>query len=165
MFGVEKVVITKDDWHFKWLKFVHFLSVSRVGAYSPERGYHNVDVVNAPKSICPYFWLLMFSFAVVMGASAVGIGILGLVVFGLLNLIVWIAHNLQDTLVAVGITVAFIVVIVGLAFILKGLSELISWVRDKRYHGDYYKEPRKPGIFKTYIKSKKEKVCPLVEYT
>lgn len=164
MFGVEKVVITKDDWHFKWLKFVHFVRVETATdwtKWTEREGYGIKHFIHGPKSICPYFWLLMWSFVCVMGATAVALGLLFLLLWGIGLLAVFIAHNLTDTLIGVGFVLGVVAVVLTFIYLVNLLGNYIN-SRRNRY---YYKEPRKPGIFKTYIKSKKEKVCPLVEYT
>lgn len=167
MFGIEKVQISRDSWHFKWLKFVHFVSVEQAtdwNNFDARIGYGTMNVYRAPKSVCPYFWLLMWSFVVVMGATAFAIFLLLVLLVAAGWLAVVIAHNLSATLIGVGFVVGIVAVVLMIMYLFNLLGRYINNKRN-RYGPFYYREPRKPGIFRTYIKSKKEKVCPLVEYT
>lgn len=163
MFGIEKVQIKQTDWHFKWLKFVHFVRLEPVAYY--DYGEHrmvNEAIVMAPKSICPYFWLLMWSFLVVMGVGAILFGALLLLAWGLGLVLVYVVHNLTVSIFVVGFVIGIFVFLVAINYLFVLLRKL------GRKLGSYeprQREPRRPGIVMTYLRAKKKKVCPLVEYT
>lgn len=169
MFGIEKVEISKDAWHFKWLRFLHFVGVHQMTDWNnlnQSTGRYGVrEVIFGPKSVCPYFWLLMGSFLIVMGASAILVGLLGLAVMGVLQLLVWIKYHPSDALEVLFVVLLFAVAVVAIWF----LISFIHWVirqlsrRPDRVYAD--ERTRRPSIVMAYIRTKKNKVCPMVEYT
>lgn len=103
-----------------------------------------------PRSLCLYFWTMVFSplipvisLAVVSLAGSliymivVGIGIMG----------VWDLYHSED---------------VGFIFI--GFQLLIWALSAAGIYAEYRKH-KSPSILIQYIKAKKEKVCPIIEYT
>lgn len=174
MFGLEKVTINKTAWHFRWLKWIRFIGEREYSNYKPVYnaegsflGYNSVTrvEVRGPKSICPYFWMLVGSFVLFAAGIGVVLGALGLIGLGLFYLVKWcIANPVQffEILAFVGAAVSLV------ALVIFGGPRLFRFLGRKSMDRYYKKlanqKEKQPSVVLTYIKAKKEKVCPLVEY-
>lgn len=139
---MNKTQISTKSWHFKWLQHLGL-----VNSITWQDG--TVEVYSSPKSICPYFWQVFFTTVFPLGLAAALVSfmvthpmIFGWSVVGLLALIACSA------------------VIVGIAFAgVFGTETLKDYLNNRPYN------PNKTNFVVEFAKAKKNKVCPLIEYT
>lgn len=90
-------------------------------------------------NLCTYFWKTMFGLGVATLVIGLALAAIGLIGFGLYF------HT-------------------ALTFmILGGIGALIGFIPLCFYIGDKYEESE-PGLLRLYLKAKKEKVCPLIDF-
>ena len=98
--------------------------------------YHLHDPEHPPKNLCTYFWLTVLTLILIVGVG-------GLLLFG----IGWLVYQ------------GFVVRSIG--WMLLSAGGLI-WLGARRWR----KRTHKPlGVVRSYIRAKKDRVCPLIEYT
>ncbi|CAH9014588.1 conserved hypothetical protein [Vibrio phage 424E50-1] len=133
------------------------------------------DYVNKSKSICPYFWgsvwnVLFVNTLYLIIVTVAGLMISLLPVEGLGLFKEWVGE--QGTLlyfvksVFIGVTtfITFIgtvvsVVYVWIAFLLPTVSKLV-----RKYKTKGESAPKKPNLLVEWVKAKKNKVCPMIEW-
>ncbi|XAO15008.1 hypothetical protein [Escherichia phage FL18] len=154
------MIINENSWHFKI--YTAFNSTW-----------------NRPKTLCAYFWKTLIP---VLAASIIGFAILAAVtIIGQEILTKFFVFSSLWTLVPASIGVGILMVAV-MAFIATGLVIGPSWLLDKYNDRKYYKEieliaqnqeriknglepiERKKSLIGEYLKARKEKVCPTLEY-
>lgn len=154
------MIINENSWHFKI--YAAFNSTW-----------------NRPKTLCAYFWKTLIP---VLSVSIIGFAILAAVtIIGQEILTKFFVFSSLWTLVPASIGVGILMVAV-MAFISAGLVIGPSWLLDKYNDRKYYKEiefiaqnqeriknglepiERKKSLIGEYIKARKEKVCPTLEY-
>jgi hypothetical protein len=127
--------ISKTAWHYRYISWLGF---------------------SHPKSLCPYFWKLMFCFAVPVVFAAV--------VSALVFLLSWaIIHYPRTVLIVVAVTALLIGFVVGLVL-------LIAWM----VNGKPWRQVRAAmpspvvetvSLTRVYVRSAHRKVCPMLEFT
>lgn len=155
------MVINKTAWHFRWLKFCRFISVYSWQAYDVvNKEYVTRYDVRAPQSVCPYFWLLMLSFVATL--ATVGFALTALAV------VLWIVAAI---IVAALLHPATMFVIFSALALLGGsVVVMIYGYRLMRKFevaqrtAEVIKKPKQPSIVWAFVKAKKSKVCPLIEF-
>lgn len=154
------MIINENSWHFKI--YAAFNSTW-----------------NRPKTLCAYFWKTLIP---ALAVSIIGFAILAAVtIFGHEILTKFFVFSSLWTLVPASIGVGILIVAV-MAFIATGLVIGPSWLLDKYNDRKYYKEieliaqnqeriknglepiERKKSLIGEYLKARKEKVCPTLEY-
>ncbi|AYD79302.1 membrane protein [Shigella phage phi25-307] len=154
------MIINENSWHFKI--YAAFNSTW-----------------NRPKTLCAYFWKTLIP---VLSVSIIGFAILAaVVIIGQEILTRFFVFSSLWTLVPASIGVGILMVSV-MAFISAGLIIGPSWLLDKYNDRKYYKEiefiaqnqeriknglepiERKKSLIGEYLKARKEKVCPTLEY-
>ena len=134
---------------------------------------------NRPKTLCAYFWKTLIP---VLAVSIIGFAILAAaMIIGHEILIKFFIFSSLWTLVPASIGVGILIVAV-MAFIAVGAVIGPSWLLDKYNDRKYYKEieliaqnqeriknglepiERKKSLIGEYLKARKEKVCPTLEY-
>lgn len=164
------MIISRDSWHYKLLNKFDF---------------------RVPGSLCPYFWkvVLCVGLSIVFGVIALvmlwgathGLGYAtafkGALIF---DLTLW--QHIQCVLYSLmfDLCIALIIFIVFYIFFKDVRSDTHEFVYESklfakiRKHEDYneylkankkgYYKDRKPGILMSYVKAKKEKVCPTLKF-
>lgn len=154
------MVINENSWHFKIYAMFN-------------------STWNRPKTLCAYFWKTLIP---VLSVSIIGFAILAaVVIIGQEILTRFFVFSSLWTLVPASIGVGILIVAV-MAFIATGLVIGPSWLLDKYNDRKYYKEieliaqnqeriknglepiERKKSLIGEYLKARKEKVCPTLEY-
>lgn len=154
------MIINENSWHFKIY-----------AAFNSTR--------NRPKTLCAYFWKTLIP---VLSVSIIGFAILAaVIIIGQEILTKFFVFSSLWTLVPASIGVGILMVAV-MAFIAAGLVIGPSWLLDKYNDRKYYKEieliaqnqeriknglepiERKKSLIGEYLKARKEKVCPTLEY-
>ncbi|QIG57348.1 hypothetical protein [Escherichia phage F2] len=154
------MIINENSWHFK--------------IYA---AFNNTW--NRPKTLCAYFWKTLIP---VLSVSIIGFAILAAVtIIGQEILTRFFVFSSLWTLVPASIGVGILMVSV-MAFISAGLIIGPSWLLDKYNDRKYYKEieliaqnqeriknglepiERKKSLIGEYLKARKEKICPTLEY-
>ncbi|URY13780.1 hypothetical protein [Shigella phage ESh27] len=154
------MIINENSWHFKI--YAAFNSTW-----------------NRPKTLCAYFWKTLIP---VLAVSIIGFAILAaVIIIGHEILTKFFVFSSLWTLVPASIGVGILIVAV-MALISVGLIIGPSWLLDKYNDRKYYKEieliaqnqeriknglepiERKKSLIGEYLKSRKEKVCPTLEY-
>ncbi len=154
------MIINENSWHFKI--YAAFNSTW-----------------NRPKTLCAYFWKTLIP---VLSVSIIGFAILAAVtIIGQEILTKFFVFSSLWTLVPASIGVGILMTSV-MAFISAGLIIGPSWLLDKYNDRKYYKEiefiaknqeriknglepiERKKSLIGEYLKARKEKVCPTLEY-
>src|SRR6266704_6175177 len=136
MFGIEKVVINKNSWHYQWLKRWHLAGPKEESVHNyilnpitREKEWVSYRIVErAPKSICPYFWLLMFTFFAILAGTGMTVVVVSAAVFILTSFLVVVAaflywlfrYDLKDVFTVVEFLVGFVLLIT----LLVGLNKL-----------------------------------------
>lgn len=164
MFGIEKVEIKRTDWHFRFMEWLRLVKVGRGSSFNRQTArWEYGDIYHAPKSICPYFWLLVFGLFFVGIVSIIFLVFLGAVGLGIYLLALAIIHNLRDALEILAIIVGSIALVGSIIFITNRMY--IPWLDRRRNRMPKPRKPYRPNIFTAFIKAKKNKVCPLIDYT
>lgn len=154
------MIINENSWHFKI--YAAFNSTW-----------------NRPKTLCAYFWKTLIP---VLSVSIIGFAILAaVVIIGQEILTRFFVFSSLWTLVPASIGVGILMVAV-MALISAGLIIGPSWLLDKYNDRKYYKEieliaqnqeriknglepiERKKSLIGEYLKARKEKICPTLEY-
>lgn len=154
------MIINENSWHFKI--YAAFNSTW-----------------NRQKTLCAYFWKTLIP---VLAVSIIVFAILAaVVIIGQEILTKFFVFSSLWTLVPASIGVGILIVAV-MAFIATGLVIGPSWLLDKYNDRKYYKEieliaqnqeriknglepiERKKSLIGEYLKARKEKVCPTLEY-
>lgn len=154
------MIINENSWHFKIYAMFN-------------------STWNRPKTLCAYFWKTLIP---VLAVSIIGFAILAaVVIIGQEFLTRFFVFSSLWTLVPASIGVGILMVAV-MAFIATGLVIGPSWLLDKYNDRKYYKEiefiaqnqeriknglepiERKKSLIGEYLKARKEKVCPTLEY-
>lgn len=91
---------------------------------------------NPPKNLCTYFWVTVIKSAFLIALTGALIFAAGCVVY------IFFIHTI-------------------LGWMLLPAGGLI-WLGARRWGK---RIPRPPGLIRSYIRAKKERVCPLIEYT
>lgn len=154
------MIINENSWHFKI--YAAFNSTW-----------------NRPKTLCAYFWK---TFIPVLAVSIIGFAILAAVtIIGQEILTKFFVFSSLWTLVpaSIGVGVLFIALCVGISIVLVlGIPWLIDLYRERKYYKEVELiaqnqeriknglEPieRKKSLIGEYLKARKEKVCPTLEY-
>lgn len=164
------MIISRDSWHYKLLNKFDF---------------------RIPSSLCPYFWkvvlcvglsiilgvvLIAFAFAIIHG--------IGYATFfkgvSFFDLTLW--QHIQCVLYSLLIDLCIVITVCSGFYILSKSvrsethefvyeSKLFAKIRKYEDYNEYlkankkgYYKERKPGILLSYLKAKKEKVCPTLEF-
>ncbi|AYN56506.1 hypothetical protein DPMPNEAM_00077 [Escherichia phage p000y] len=154
------MIINENSWHFKI--YATFNSTW-----------------NRPKTLCAYFWKTLIP---VLAASIIGFAILAAVtIIGQEILTKFFVFSSLWTLVPASIGIGILTISV-MVLIAVGAVIGPSWLLDKYNDRKYYKEieliaqnqeriknglepiERKKSLIGEYIKARKEKVCPTLEY-
>lgn len=154
------MIINENSWHFKLYAVFN-------------------STWNRPKTLCAYFWKTLIP---VLAVSIIGFAILAAVtIIGQEILTKFFVFSSLWSLVPASIGVGILMVAV-MAFIATGLVIGPSWLLDKYNDRKYYKEiefiaqnqeriknglepiERKKSLIGEYLKARKEKVCPTLEY-
>ncbi|URY11206.1 hypothetical protein [Shigella phage ESh15] len=154
------MIINENSWHFKI--YAAFNSTW-----------------NRPKTLCVYFWK---TFLPVLFVSIIGFAILAAAtIIGQEILTKFFVFSSLWTLVpaSIGVGVLFIALCVGISIVLVlGIPWLIDLYRERKYYKEVELiaqnqeriknglEPieRKKSLIGEYLKARKEKVCPTLEY-
>lgn len=154
------MIINENSWHFKI--YAAFNSTW-----------------NRPKTLCAYFWKTLIP---VLSVSIIGFAILAAVtIIGQEILTRFFVFSSLWTLVpaSIGVGVLFIALCVGISIVLVlGIPWLIDLYRERKYYKEVEfiaqnqerikngLEPieRKKSLIGEYLKARKEKVCPTLEY-
>ena len=141
--------ISKRSWHYRYMDWLGF----------DVRGTH---------SLCIYFWKLVFALTyppLLMGAGAliglsvvVGVVALPLHYMGLIDLKL-LPQLISGALIVCGVA-GWVAVTLFLAWYLSEYAHKRSIARRNSTTA-----PQQPNVFIAYIKAKKQKVCPIIDYT
>lgn len=141
--------ISKDSWHYKALT-QKLLLIDGKSKYQ------------VSKSLCGYFWQMVWRIASVFGIYAFALS--PLVFWATLLLEIPDQGFLHVALTFFGVFASCFYAFFGIAWVCVVLLEnVINPLVDKlslRRHGD-----KQPNIFTEYVKAKKDKVCPVLEFT
>lgn len=154
------MIINENSWHFKIYAMFN-------------------STWNRPKTLCAYFWKTLIP---VLAVSIIGFAILAaVVIIGQEILTKFFVFSSLWTLVPASIGVGILMIAV-MALISVGAVIGPSWLLDKYNDRKYYKEiefiaqnqeriknglepiERKKSLIGEYLKARKEKVCPTLEY-
>jgi len=162
------MVVREDSWHYRLWNTGYGLQAKIAGEPKPRM----------PRSLCPYFWSFVYipfslygaiilrllkvlmvkpmrwligfgsTVAAVVGASIVASG---LTAWGLLA-----PFSLAMSALAV---VIFVVALAVVCVVLVFISD-----RRRKIGPDGMPVPREPSLLVSFVKAKKQRVCPLIEY-
>lgn len=155
--------LSKGSWHYK------MLLILKGGYY-----FYHYDKKQKRLSLCKYFWtvvigIFQYPFTVMWrslplsiqdhdeAGKAIGVWLAICIVIEIVSRII------DPSWWWVGFTVFFI----GLAFVgvIVGAISLFEFLEDKNYERQMKRRiERKPSLFKEFIKAKKNKVCPCIEF-
>ena len=127
--------ISKTSWHYRMLS--------------------KMDMLPKEPSLCPYFRNLIFSLAIITLSSAVVIGILGVMLSP-------IVHFLSIFTVSAKVLEAAAVLWFCCGILIIAIPAAI-WGIERSFRRD--KKNKEPTIVGQWIKAKKEKICPMIDFT
>ena len=141
------MIVSKKDWHYKlyafWMTCLNFDRNGPLMLYDLILRKESLDQPNTPPDLCRYFW------------SIVGLTIVSIIIFPILT-----------ALVAIVFLVGGILYLGTLPVRKYRASETHRVRQGKRKqarHEAYLRRQENPGLIWTFIKSKKHRVCPLIE--
>lgn len=163
------MIINRTSWHYRLLSALDF---------------------NIPRSLCPYFWKTMFALAFSLIVIIVCCVIFGAMTYGLGYAVFYnvplVELSLIDHLICVGVSLLIDIGITSIVLLffyifVRDFRETIHekvyesrFLKNIRKHDDYYdyQVANKKGDFKVkkknllveFLKAKKEKVCPTLEF-
>lgn len=149
------MIISKNSWHYKLLTDKMF------GFFNPV--FYDMDI---SRSLCIYFWQVILVIALRILLAIIVISPLHvLLAFGLDGHVVT-GSGILDIFFFINFLTGLIVSgLLGLSIVL-GSLKLIYW-KIEEYLPEKKKQekkPKQPNILVEYIKAKKEKVCPMIEF-
>lgn len=103
-----------------------------------------------PSNLCNYFWRVVGILLFDTVGIAIILGILGGIGFGIYKLYILFQTDLIDALLGVGLGLSMFSII-----------GIIVWLDQRKRKRP--KEPKPPGLVRSYIKARKERYCPLIE--
>ncbi len=148
--------ISIDSWHYKLVR-----------RYRPRW--------NMPKSLCSYFWAVCFYLTLnflkyLIGIAGIfymitGLGAFWVIVmnFGDLGKASLVFHGWLTPALIAGILYVIMLVFVVIAVIFLIVSTMITFL--VRKITTKFKLDSKPSLLESYLKARKEKVCPSLKYT
>jgi hypothetical protein len=126
--------IRKNKWHY------HLYTM----------GFENAYCGEGPTNLCSYFWRVVYGTIKVVIIAAVLLGIL----FGAGVIIFKWPFESSSLIVAVALCITF-------SYNQVRIKNFFYAKRHREFVND---EVREPGLLRSYIKAKKDKVCPLIEF-
>lgn len=148
--------ISKDSWHYRTLT----------------DGLFWLDGWVASNSLCLYFWQVFFRLLMGFGIAMVATSPLVFYIVGVMELyapehmalilllLPWVVCGLVVSVVG-GVIVAMLCI--GLVFY--AIGSLLSWLWGVSPLNKYIKKAEnRPSIIVEYVKAKKDKVCPILEF-
>lgn len=157
--------INEKSWHYRLIKFITFRD-SQAG--------------RVPTSLCPYvravFYRLAFFGSVAFGLCALLIGLfytpmaITLAGVGITNVVLVAISSLVASVVVLG---SVLTAIVALSI---GIAKLVDYITEKRRDKAWAKIdkqredaangilPPEPGLIKSYLQSKHDKICPTLTF-
>ena len=152
------MIINRNSWHYK---------VAMLGD----------NEFALPKTLCPYFWYVVFKLfmvSTVTVAVSVGSWLIGLPVIGkILSLMGITLSKAGLTIPAVLTGILIIALVVGTGFLcVMGVSWLKDGFKEKMRERRWAKAQAaeeagvalEPNVLVEYIKTRKSKMCPIIEY-
>jgi hypothetical protein len=141
--------ISKRSWHYRYMDRLGF----------DVRGTH---------SLCIYFWKLVFALTIppicmAVCALAVLFFVLGVVALPL-HMIGLIDLKLLPAGISVALAPCGFLGWIGIIFFLTCVLSKYAYERSIARRNSKT-EPQEPNVFIAYIKAKKQKVCPIIDYT
>lgn len=143
--------ISKDSWHYRMLtnRFM-FLD-----------GWYSYNISN---SLCIYFWQVVFRF---LGGAAAALTISAPIVLGL-DVATGVIQTIDNVVLQVllhlwaglGIFTGLLAVVYSILIVLAFVAAGAEWASQRIPS----KEKKKPSLLASYIKAKKDKVCPMLEF-
>ncbi|UYD59231.1 hypothetical protein HPMBJEAJ_00116 [Aeromonas phage avDM6] len=118
---------------------------------------------SVPRSLCPYFWKVVWGLMIVTGiillllmaSFSIGVSILEFFAVNI-GLIAMIASPFVGIL-------AIVIVIAVMVFIAISWEIMKSKLRNKKWSNKNLHE-KKPSLVGSYIKARKEKICPTLNF-
>ena len=136
--------ISTRSWHYRWLRFMWETNPFASHCFPRwARDKTSFSVFEPPKNICTYFWT---GVGLTAATPLFGIAVI-FIISG-----VWLITLLKEMLKWP--------LIVPIIFIVAGLVGLTKKMRPEKKEA----KPRSPSLTWEYIKAKKQKACPLIEY-
>jgi hypothetical protein len=169
---MEKFVVKKDSWHYRWLAYAYYLknwdkyddyvkeSKQDYERQTSRRNFHKLEIAPEkeysyltffedngypPYEFCQYWRAVLLWPVVNIGTSLILIAAI---------LFMMSLFTVGSAVFMGGMTV-ILAVFVGLILI---ITKMIDMIKDRK------KTKSKDGFFNTLYKSQKSKICPLIEY-
>lgn len=130
--------ISKKSWHYRFLRAQRYA---------------------VPTSLCPYFWAVVFEALKMLVIGAILIALAAIV--AMILFVTPIGYMFDASWVTekeMGASVAFWAMIIIMATV-EGTRRFYRRLRQKRAA-----TPKEPNIVTAYIKARKEKICPTLEF-
>jgi hypothetical protein len=138
--------ISKNSWHYKLVN-------AKVLGQSFYDGYE------ISHSLCLYFWQVVKSILLIVFLIVLGAGVGMLVVYPAAGLVGWMVTGvyIQDATIMIG------AVVIALACVpVTAIITAIIWIKiDKMLRTNI----PTPSLISSYIQAKKDKLCPVIEFT
>jgi hypothetical protein len=141
--------INKNTWHYKLLRDAPLLN-----PWTPS------------SSLCVYFWQVVARILCLTVASIVSVSLVTalfmIILSPVITLVVYfIGQVTNEGLNLWAFTGVVVIILLLLELLVHGLDTLVKYLR----HRAYTAKPKAPNILTSYIKAKKEKVCPIITFT
>ena len=149
--------VNENSWHYKMVT------------------YNDGPYTTLPMTVCGYFWAVVWAIVKRVGSILRIVSVVSLFAFAIGSVFNFIFVGVQDgqgafQLVSL-VTGAFIIIVMTIGAVLGFIIFLIAGIHILILHmiacRKYPKKKvdKKPNLVVEYLKAKKNKVCPLVEYT
>ena len=147
------ITFNKKSWHYKFNKWA---TKQTSGPW--------INAIYC-ESICPYFWSTLWNITWVLILALIFYSISSIAGATFLNMTEVSSVDLSWLwLVGVGgiacVVALFLLVAVSVYFILEGKKKVVSKVFSKKEDG----KTKEPNVFIEWLKAKKDKVCPMIEF-
>ena len=139
------MLISRYSWHYK---FNNWFSKHIVGDIHPKES----------TNLCRYFWRTVRNLIVTTA-------ILSFIVFCLAGITIFVVRYINNLIVLdTAVLIATGIVFLILLIIALGIFIFVKYQdrQDKIEFGEIV--PKEPGLVKSFVKAKKSKVCPMIQY-
>ena len=149
--------LSKNSWHYKLLRWRH---VSK----------QEIE----DQTLCEYFWLVIQNIFIILMGSAIIILFGILVVLILLTPFINVFHAVDAPALIISYLIWTLIYLIPLVGANKYLANCDKYDQPYPFWGKTYrrlfkrpkiKGPKQLGLLKSYMKAKKDKICPLITWT
>ena len=121
----------------------------------------NYMFTNVPHSLCPYFWKVVWGLMIVTGISLLFLAAsfsTGMIILEFFAVNIGLVATIAAPFVGI---FAIVITIVVMVFIAISWESMKTKLRNKKWSKSH---ENKPSLVGSYIKARKEKICPTLNF-